>query len=152
MGRRKAGITALDRFEEKYVKTDSCWLWTAGTTGRYGWFHFTEYPGECGSGVGAHKASLYFYRGIVCAEGDEVLHSCDNGMCVNPDHLRIGTHQDNMIDMVQKGRHVMSWKKMDEDMKLRAREMRSQGMQVKDIAEHFEMSPSTMSRITAGVY
>jgi len=37
-------------------------------------------------------------------EGKLVLHSCDNRVCVNPDHLRLGTHRDNVSDMDKRGR------------------------------------------------
>jgi hypothetical protein len=37
-------------------------------------------------------------------KGMYILHSCDNPNCINPDHLRAGTHQENMIEMVLRGR------------------------------------------------
>lgn len=37
-------------------------------------------------------------------EGCIVMHKCDNNLCINPDHLEIGTHQENMKDMVSRGR------------------------------------------------
>lgn len=50
----------------------------------------------------AHRVSYLISIGDMC--GAHVLHTCDNPKCVNPSHLFIGNHQDNMIDMRLKGR------------------------------------------------
>lgn len=73
-----------------------------------------EWPGRKGrNGYGlltlrggtlyAHRVVWELVNGPI-PEGMEVCHTCDNPPCCNPAHLFLGTHQDNMLDMAQKGR------------------------------------------------
>jgi|SRR3990167_394241 len=50
-----------------------------------------------------HHVSFEYYCGD--RKNNCVLHKCDNPMCFNPEHLFLGTHRDNMIDMTKKGRN-----------------------------------------------
>jgi hypothetical protein len=80
-----------------------CWRWTGSVSGRYG--HGEIGAGRRGEGNRkAHRVSWEIHRGPI-PEGVQVLHRCDNGLCVNPEHLRLGTQGDNMRDMSAKGRH-----------------------------------------------
>lgn len=79
-----------------------CWLWTGAPsdntkTGQYGRFRMN------GKQRRAHRASWELFRGKI-PEGMHVLHRCDNPVCVNPDHLFIGTNSDNVADRVEKHR------------------------------------------------
>jgi len=56
-----------------------------------------------GCSMGAHRAAWIRKFGEI-PKGLLVCHKCDNGLCVNPDHLFLGTHQDNMEDGKSKGR------------------------------------------------
>lgn len=91
-----------ERFWEKVVKGDDCWLWTGSTDGHgYG----TINPGGRGlSPLKAHRVSLEIYLGRPIREGMGALHHCDNLPCVRPDHLFEGTQADNAADMVAKQR------------------------------------------------
>lgn len=54
----------------------------------------------------AHRVSWTVFRGEI-PSGIDVLHRCDNPKCINPDHLFLGTHTDNMRDMLAKNRRKM---------------------------------------------
>jgi hypothetical protein len=90
---------AIERFMEKVDFSGDCYEWTANRNPHYGQF----WDGE--RFVGAHRWAYETFVGPV-PEGLHVLHTCDNRGCVNPDHLWVGTPQDNMDDMARKGRRV----------------------------------------------
>lgn len=102
----KVAAQTIARFHLKYQKSDGCWLWT-GLKERsgYGQFYlFTEYNG-IKVRVYAHRIALLLKLGFLPGHL-EVMHSCDNPSCVNPDHLSLGTHADNMRDSALKGRRA----------------------------------------------
>lgn len=79
-------------------KTDNCWLWTGRKDGKgYGQLKVR------GRRTGAHRVSWEIHNGPI-PEGLHCLHKCDNPPCVNPEHLFIGTQDDNLKDMIRKGR------------------------------------------------
>ena len=93
-------MTPRDRFSAKVIPepNSGCWLWSgAVNSSGYGSFLMA------GKTSKAHRTSYRFYVGPI-PNGLHVLHRCDNRICVNPDHLFVGTRFDNMRDMVRKKR------------------------------------------------
>lgn len=95
--------TFPQRFRSKVKKTESCWLWTHSVSvGGYGQI---ARGGSHHKPIVANRASWILNRGPI-PEGFWVLHDCpggDNPCCVNPDHLWLGTHEDNWKDALKKG-------------------------------------------------
>ena len=144
--------TIVERFEEKFepITETGCWVWTASTDGRgYGFF----YTGDSGRSkmARAHKVAYELYNDTEIPEGVEVCHKCDNTYCVNPSHLFIGTHQENMADMISKGRFKVSKHTLNETQVREATYMRKCGVALKDIASIYGVSPSQVSRVTRGL-
>lgn len=84
-----------------------------------------------------------------------VLHSCDNRACINPEHLSLGTVQDNQRQMAERGRSLQGQKshraKLTRKQVLEIRRRYSSGLEVQaDLAAEFGVSPDTISGITAG--
>lgn len=101
--------TLEQRFWKKVDKGERCWEWqgarVAGTetTRPYGVLFSNRDEERRIVLVYAHRLSWQLANG---APGDmDVLHKCDNPLCVNPGHLFLGTAHDNAMDMVSKGRH-----------------------------------------------
>jgi hypothetical protein len=91
------------RFWPKVSKSDGCWTWTGKTGNGYGQIRIA---GKGSGLIGAHRLSWALHYGPIPA-GLFVCHNCpdgDNPLCVRPEHLFLGTHEQNMADMVAKGR------------------------------------------------
>lgn len=90
---------SIDRFWAKVEKTDSCWLWTAALNEKgYGVFGVKKETDK------AHRISWKLSKGPIL-NSLFVLHKCDIPNCVRPSHLFLGTNQDNVNDMIKKGRN-----------------------------------------------
>lgn len=96
----------ITRFWSKVNRTDNpdeCWEWVGTKRHSYGTIGFGGRRKNGGKEYNAHRVSYEINIGEI-PDGLHVLHKCDNPKCVNPDHLFLGTHLDNMRDMFAKNR------------------------------------------------
>jgi DNA-binding CsgD family transcriptional regulator len=142
---------ADDRFWAKVAicHRDECWLWTASKVKGYGLFRLN------GKLWRAPRYSFSAVRGPVPANQD-VLHQCDNPRCVNPQHLFLGSHQDNMNDRERKGRGVRHRGEQHGSHKLttaQVNEILALGgsMKQRDIARRFGVCQRTVNTILRGL-
>ena len=95
--------TLLQKFLERtIIKEGDCWIWK-GATASIGYGHLTHQ----GKDLYAHRVSYELFN-LVQGEipkGMCVCHTCDNPHCVNPEHLWLGSYQENAQDRDKKGRN-----------------------------------------------
>jgi len=145
---------AIERFHQKYeVNESGCWLWTGGTRANSKGVLYPRHWTDEKKSIGAHRFSFELLSGSI-PKGMYVCHKCDTPLCVNPEHLFVGTHHDNMRDMVQKKR---SFTGRGENKKGPAKLTNQQAEQIKNmemshtkIAVLFGVSQTTISRIKRG--
>lgn len=142
--------TPLERFLRFVEKTDTCWIWKGSKNEKgYGWIRFNN------GGFRAHRLSYILFNGEIPKDntyhGVCVLHKCDNPSCVNPEHLFLGSNDDNVKDMVIKLRNTIGERngcaKLESKDVIKIREMSKGGVSGRKIAELFNISESTVSQI-----
>lgn len=147
---RKMFDTRIERFWDKVAKGIDCWVWTAYVgEHRYGVLKFE------GKVDLAHRVAWNISHPDSRCDDWCVLHKCDNPPCVRPDHLFLGTKQDNSDDMVAKGRsydkhgQLNPNNKLTPDQVLQIKALKGK-LKQKEIAVRFGINQPHVSRILRG--
>ena len=141
-GTTRPQLLITDRIEQYTKRTDTCWFWT----------------GRCDKdGYGRMKIAGKHYRvprvvweinnGPI-PPNQIVRHSCDVSACINPAHLLLGTHQDNVDDKMERGRHRGNYKLTLEQREEFCR--RGKIENVLNLAKEFGISRTQAYRIVGG--
>ena len=149
--RKVAEGDAIERFHQKYeINESGCWMWTGGTRPNSKGVPYPRHWTDDFKSIGAHRFSFQLAHGEI-PQGMYICHKCDTPLCVNPDHLFCGSHQDNMRDMVAKQRSFVG---RGEDKKGRAKltnqqadQIRNMSMSHSKIGAMFGVSAATIGRI-----
>jgi len=148
----------------KKGQQDECWPWVASRNRKgYGQFAIQNYP------VIAHRIAYILEHGSIPNEAPHILHRCDNPPCCNPAHLFAGTNEENIKDMVAKGRSAKGDRtgprlhpecmprgsrhhgaKLNETQVVEIRRRRKAGDFLRKIANAFMVSEATIRHIIAG--
>jgi len=126
-----------------------CWLWLG-----YVWPAGYGRIYEGTRAVRAHRAAWIAYRGDIPADM-HVCHRCDNRCCVNPDHLFLGTHAENMLDKIRKNRHVAGIRHGESNATSKLEvanilEIRASNLSQRTLAKQFGVNRATIHQIRAG--
>lgn len=140
------------RFLSRINQSETCWLWT-GAPDRFGYGRISL-GGRNAKALKAHRASWILFRGKIPEELC-VCHKCDVKLCVNPEHLFLGTIADNNHDMFNKGRGnpgsppgQQHWNsKLTDDEVLEIRKHSIDGTSKKHLAEKYDVDLSVIYRV-----
>lgn len=138
-------------FNSHVIISEGCWGWS-------GKLHKSGYAvmvmGSDHKQVGSHRISWLIHNGEI-PDDKLVLHKCDNPSCTNPNHLFLGSYQDNTLDMVNKGRSkfsgVPSSSKLNIEKVKKIKELLKLGVSMVRISKDFEMSHGAISAIKKGI-
>lgn len=131
------------------VTETGCWLWT-GALASDGYGLVSQRVDGKNICKRAHRLSYELHVGPI-PTGASVLHKCDTPICINPQHLFIGTQKDNTDDARRKGRHVHGERhgasKLTEDD---VRAIRIDSRSLREIAKAYGVTPGPIYAIKSG--
>jgi hypothetical protein len=128
-----------------YGPSGNCWRWAASTRGDYGCIGTPE------GTQSAHRVSYTINVGPI-PDGLDILHSCDMPLCVNPEHLAPGTHQENMAQIHQRKsvrRGPASNRRLSPEQ---AAEILKDTRSQRDLAKIFGVSQVTICNVKSGKF
>ena len=138
----------LDERILKNIKKNKagCWLWQ-GAIYRHG---YAQIKVKRKTGY-AHRASYLAFKGGI-PKGKFVCHSCDVRHCVNPNHLWLGTRQDNETDKKRKNRHVAGSKNgravlSERQVKMARKRYETKRYTIVALAHEYGISDAAMSSL-----
>jgi len=142
----------VSRFWSKVDKSegpDACWVRQASADkDGYGYIRFNGKHSQK-----AHRVAWQITSGSI-PRGMHVLHYCDNPCCVNPKHLFLGTNDDNMRDMVSKGRQSRGRShchaKLSERHVREIRRLSDKGVSHRVMAEKFSVTRACIGKAVRG--
>ncbi len=131
-------------FWDRVNKTDTCWLWDGSirTTSGYGIAYHK------GRSKAVHRWVWRSLHGEIPV-GMFVCHKCDVPLCVNPEHLFLGTHANNMQDRAKKNRDNQKKKLSDMDV-LTVRRLLAEGHSAGSISRLYGVSDTLICNIHSG--
>jgi len=130
------------------IPESGCWIWL-GPINNHGYGR-TTFGRE--THVSAHRASYELRHGKI-PDGMMALHHCDIKCCVNPDHIFLGTQQDNSADKVCKNRQANGAKHgMSKLTEEQAREAKFGDAKPTELAKKFKCSATIIRQIRGGTY
>ena len=150
---------APDRFKSYVGRNGSCWMWQGVVNSVWGYGQFAVR----GRQYRAHRYAYELYKGPI-PRGLVVCHSCDEKLCVNPEHLWVGTQKQNMRDAATKGRTAVGekngmfgrtgtknpWAKLNDHSVRSIRKMSADGVTQQALADKFKVSQNCIGAVLLG--
>lgn len=145
-----------ERFEECIDRSPgrgpwkNCWLWTGYVRKDVGYGEISKCRADGGGIWYAHRLSYERYHGRI-PNSLVVRHKCGNRLCQNPEHLELGTIQQNIKDRDLRGRtskgELASWSKLTEERVHWIRALAAKGWTRSRIAKLFGIAPATATNV-----
>lgn len=128
---------------------EDCWEWAGGRDNGYGCVKFLN------KSFLAHRVSYLLFKGKI-PKGCVVRHSCDNPLCINPQHLLVGSHADNVKDRVERCRSAKGMDngraKIDPKTSNEIQEKLASGRSKTQLAIKYGVDPKVIRNIAKGVH
>lgn len=126
-----------------FAAPDCCWIWLGSSKRGKGYAGF--WLGD--KNIKASRFSFYIYNGFLY---NQVCHTCDNRLCVNPEHLFLGSNQDNVTDKMNKNRYKILSGELNgaailtQEKVKQIRELKLKGITITDLSKLFGVKQSTI--------